>query len=167
MATLETKENVIAASDLSKWRLKNERGRQTWWYDADGEFDRDPNFLERHSLGLDTVSMQKPCILVISYAHTCTMHTCMYLMDIQCICILCTYNAYVHDSSTQDKLATYEYFVTLLNLYTQSEFAPALPSVTSPREAAKNGMLFYSKLQADDGHWAGDYGGPLFLMAGM
>lgn len=27
-------------------------------------------------------------------------------------------------------------------------------------------MLFYSKLQAEDGHWTGDYGGPLFLMAG-
>ena len=57
MAVSETKENVIAASDLSKWRLKNERGRQTWWYDADGEFGRDSNFLERHSLGLDTVSI--------------------------------------------------------------------------------------------------------------
>ena len=27
-------------------------------------------------------------------------------------------------------------------------------------------MTFYSKLQAEDGHWTGDYGGPLFLMAG-
>ena len=57
MAAPETRRNVIAATDLSKWRLKNERGRQTWWYDADGVFDRDSNFLERHSLGLDTVSI--------------------------------------------------------------------------------------------------------------
>ena len=57
MAVSGTQENVIAATDLSKWRLKNERGRQTWWYDADGEFGRDSNFLERHSLGLDTVSI--------------------------------------------------------------------------------------------------------------
>lgn len=28
-------------------------------------------------------------------------------------------------------------------------------------------MLFYSKLQSEDGHWTGDYGGPLFLMAGI
>ena len=27
-------------------------------------------------------------------------------------------------------------------------------------------MSFYSKLQTEDGHWAGDYGGPLFLMPG-
>ncbi|XP_072022420.1 lanosterol synthase-like [Amphiura filiformis] len=28
-------------------------------------------------------------------------------------------------------------------------------------------MAFYSKLQTEDGHWAGDYGGPLFLMPGL
>ena len=48
----------------------------------------------------------------------------------------------------------------------QSSLAPALPQPSSPAEAAKNAMLFYSKLQAEDGHWTGDYGGPLFLMAG-
>ncbi len=48
----------------------------------------------------------------------------------------------------------------------QSLLAPALPRATTPQEAAKNGMLFFSKLQAEDGHWTGDYGGPLFLMAG-
>ena len=44
--------------------------------------------------------------------------------------------------------------------------APELSKACTPKEAAKNGMLFYSKLQAEDGHWTGDYGGPLFLMAG-
>ena len=53
---METKkQNVISSTDLSKWRLKNERGRQTWWYDVNGEFGRDSNFVELHSLGLDTV----------------------------------------------------------------------------------------------------------------
>uniref|UniRef100_A0A669AWK7 Lanosterol synthase (2,3-oxidosqualene-lanosterol cyclase) n=1 Tax=Oreochromis niloticus TaxID=8128 RepID=A0A669AWK7_ORENI len=28
-------------------------------------------------------------------------------------------------------------------------------------------MHFYSQLQAEDGHWAGDYGGPLFLLPGL
>uniref|UniRef100_A0A673HM93 Terpene cyclase/mutase family member n=1 Tax=Sinocyclocheilus rhinocerous TaxID=307959 RepID=A0A673HM93_9TELE len=28
-------------------------------------------------------------------------------------------------------------------------------------------MDFYSRLQAEDGHWAGDYGGPLFLLPGL
>ena len=49
----------------------------------------------------------------------------------------------------------------------QASLTPELPRAQTPQEAAKNGMLFYSKLQAEDGHWTGDYGGPLFLMAGM
>ena len=48
----------------------------------------------------------------------------------------------------------------------QSKFAPPLPRATTAQAAAHNAMQFYSKLQAEDGHWAGDYGGPLFLMPG-
>ena len=28
-------------------------------------------------------------------------------------------------------------------------------------------MYFYETLQAHDGHWPGDYGGPMFLMPGL
>ena len=31
----------------------------------------------------------------------------------------------------------------------------------------KRGALFYSTIQDEDGHWAGDYGGPMFLMPGL
>ncbi|CAG5120086.1 unnamed protein product, partial [Candidula unifasciata] len=48
-----------------------------------------------------------------------------------------------------------------------SEEAPELPKAENVPDAAKNGMSFYTKLQAEDGHWAGDYGGPLFLMPGL
>lgn len=34
-------------------------------------------------------------------------------------------------------------------------------------EAAKRGIAFYSLLQTPDGHWAGDYGGPHFLLPGL
>ena len=51
----ETVQSIVS-TDLTKWRLKNERGRQTWWYDADGDFGRESNFIEMHLLGLDTVS---------------------------------------------------------------------------------------------------------------
>lgn len=40
------------------------------------------------------------------------------------------------------------------------------PAAHTAVEAALKGMSFYSHLQAEDGHWAGDYGGPLFLLPG-
>ncbi|KAK9893549.1 terpene synthase [Cystobasidium minutum MCA 4210] len=36
-----------------------------------------------------------------------------------------------------------------------------------PFKAAKNGYEFMKQLQSPDGHWAGEYGGPLFLIPGM
>ncbi|CAM9442144.1 unnamed protein product [Scytosiphon promiscuus] len=33
--------------------------------------------------------------------------------------------------------------------------------------AAKKGFAFFQMLQCDDGHWGGDYGGPMFLMPGL
>lgn len=31
----------------------------------------------------------------------------------------------------------------------------------------RRALCFYSTLQNHDGHWAGDYGGPMFLMPGL
>ncbi|KAL3970257.1 acylglycerol lipase [Sarotherodon galilaeus] len=91
------------ATDLSRWRLTNVEGRQTWRYLEDQEIaDRDQSMLEAHSLGLDT-------------------------------------SKFVSDSS----------------------------AAHSAVDAALKGMHFYSQLQAEDGHWAGDYGGPLFLLPGL
>ncbi len=33
--------------------------------------------------------------------------------------------------------------------------------------ALREGVSFYRQLQQPDGHWPGDYGGPLFLMPGL
>ncbi|KAJ1959678.1 hypothetical protein GGI12_004212, partial [Dipsacomyces acuminosporus] len=44
---------------------------------------------------------------------------------------------------------------------------PKLPKATRPMQAAQNGWEFYKHLQAEDGHWAGAYDGPLFLTCGI
>uniref|UniRef100_A0A8D1LY59 Terpene cyclase/mutase family member n=1 Tax=Sus scrofa TaxID=9823 RepID=A0A8D1LY59_PIG len=91
------------ATDLSRWRLSNEKGRQRWTYFQEEESpSREQSGLEAHLLGLDTRS---------------------YFKD--------------------------------------------LPKAHTAREGALNGMTFYTGLQAEDGHWAGDYGGPLFLTPGL
>ena len=46
------------------------------------------------------------------------------------------------------------------NLPTDAESSSTLAS-------ALKGMQYYSTLQMSDGHWPGDYGGPMFLMPGM
>lgn len=35
------------------------------------------------------------------------------------------------------------------------------------KSASKKALEFYQMLQCEDGHWAGDYGGPMFLMPGL
>lgn len=44
---------------------------------------------------------------------------------------------------------------------------PMFSKPDNPREAVINGMEFFAKLQVHDGHWAGDYGGPMFLIPGL
>ncbi|KAL5488895.1 hypothetical protein EMCRGX_G017909 [Ephydatia muelleri] len=50
-------------------------------------------------------------------------------------------------------------------MFFMNGLAPCLPKPQTAADSALNGMIFYSKLQTEDGHWSGDYGGPLFLMA--
>ncbi|KAL7409222.1 terpene synthase [Mrakia frigida] len=45
--------------------------------------------------------------------------------------------------------------------------APPLKKAETPMEAARNGYEFYKTIQSNDGHWAGEYGGPLFLIPGL
>jgi lanosterol synthase len=42
-----------------------------------------------------------------------------------------------------------------------------LPKAKTPLDAAKNGFSFYKRIQSADGHWAGEYGGPMFLLPGL
>jgi cycloartenol synthase len=46
-----------------------------------------------------------------------------------------------------------------------SDGAPPPPDFV--QDAMRAGLGFYQTLQADDGHFPGDYGGPMFLMPGL
>lgn len=48
-----------------------------------------------------------------------------------------------------------------------SKGLPELPPAKDAYEAARNGYKFYKNLQAHDGHWPGEYGGPMFLLPGL
>ena len=46
--------------------------------------------------------------------------------------------------------------------------AAGLPGAADEIGAAlRKGLDYYARVQMDDGHWAGDYGGPMFLLPGM
>ncbi|KAF6039424.1 LSS [Bugula neritina] len=47
------------------------------------------------------------------------------------------------------------------------DLAPSLPPATSAKASSYNALKFYAALQAEDGHWAGDYGGPYFSCLGL
>jgi squalene/oxidosqualene cyclase-like protein len=52
------------------------------------------------------------------------------------------------------------------------EFSGPIPQSSDPEEqkvidALIKGINYYSYLQSEDGHWPGDYGGPLFLLPGL
>ncbi|PGH16342.1 hypothetical protein AJ79_01884 [Helicocarpus griseus UAMH5409] len=89
-------------TDYSRWRLRDDRGRQTWHYlKTDEELKAWPQ-------------------------------------------------------TTADK-----YFLGL------PTGAPELPTPKTPRDAASNGLSFFSRLQLEPGNWGCEYGGPMFLLPGL
>ncbi|CAO3594113.1 unnamed protein product [Absidia cylindrospora] len=44
---------------------------------------------------------------------------------------------------------------------------PELTPAKTPLECAVNGFEFYRQIQTEDGHWAGEYGGPMFTLPGL
>ncbi len=48
-----------------------------------------------------------------------------------------------------------------------SDKDPSQHSAASVAQAIVKGARFFASLQCGDGHWAGDYGGPMFLLPGL
>ncbi|GAM17601.1 hypothetical protein SAMD00019534_007760 [Acytostelium subglobosum LB1] len=60
--------------------------------------------------------------------------------------------------------------VHLLNLKAPGTTCPKGCNMTpakSPQEAITKAFQYFSAVQTEDGHWAGDYGGPMFLLPGL
>ncbi|CAI2178279.1 19794_t:CDS:10 [Funneliformis geosporum] len=101
MLSYSEKDISIEATDLSRWRLKIDHGRQTWHYLEIEEAKNWPqSIIEKYWLGIS------------------------------------------FESKKFDKPKT------------------AL-------ESARKGFEFFKLLQTEDGHWAGEYGGPMFLLPGL
>lgn len=159
------------ATDLSHWRLTNVEGRQTWRYVEDQ--DREQTMLEAHSLGLDTVGFDSFFFAFITVKLGC--HCFKWGKNrLVCDCQLFTtfYVALWVDCVILSELIGYlDLFLCTKTTKThqlspQSKFVSGSPAAHTAVDAALKGMHFYSHLQAEDGHWAGDYGGPLFLLPG-
>eukprot|EP01111_Echinosteliopsis_oligospora_P009944 TRINITY_DN3011_c0_g1_i1.p1 TRINITY_DN3011_c0_g1~~TRINITY_DN3011_c0_g1_i1.p1 ORF type:complete len:715 (+),score=199.90 TRINITY_DN3011_c0_g1_i1:34-2178(+) len=73
---------------------------------------------------------------------------------------------YKEDSKNQPSDAV----VHLLQLQEPGTTCPKgcnMTKAATPFEAVQKGIQYLSAIQTSDGHWAGDYGGPLFLLPGM
>lgn len=97
------------------------------------------------------------------------METCMK----NCVISSCVYVDYPVNVITFPLL----FFVFIYQLSKENQGISILPQVkindneviTEDNVATtlRRALSFYSTLQNNDGHWAGDYGGPMFLMPGM
>ena len=74
---------------------------------------------------------------------------------------------YVDKYWTGQPLVGIPLYISATNHDQLQQNLPALPQATTPLEAARNGYTFYKHLQSHDGHWAGEYGGPMFLYPGL
>uniref|UniRef100_F7DV81 Terpene cyclase/mutase family member n=1 Tax=Monodelphis domestica TaxID=13616 RepID=F7DV81_MONDO len=74
---------------------------------------------------------------------------------------------YCPRGATQDPPREQTLLKTFCRGLATSHYFEELPPAQTALEGALKGLKFYSKLQAEDGHWPSDYGGPLFLLPGL
>jgi squalene/oxidosqualene cyclase-like protein len=122
------------------WKLETQRGRQVW------KFTPPPELKEIIKTEADWVKPQAQ----------------QFLHEMQA--------AFVYDKTSQAHSSDLIYRTSRLR---EKEFQPLTllegdDSLTAQaRRAAKTGFHFYQGLQSAEGHWPGDYGGPLFLQPGL
>ncbi|MFA6163667.1 MAG: terpene cyclase/mutase family protein [Methylobacter sp.] len=120
------------------WQLLSEKGRQIW------AFKPSSNNINEHLQNVDNITEEE----IAQFAE-----------DFQ------------FDKSSNPNSGDKVFRNTAINEKFK-EFSGQIPQSENPDEqkvvdALIKGMNHYSYLQSEDGHWPGDYGGPLFLMPGL
>uniref|UniRef100_A0A7S1ES27 Terpene cyclase/mutase family member n=1 Tax=Timspurckia oligopyrenoides TaxID=708627 RepID=A0A7S1ES27_9RHOD len=130
------------------WSLKCERGRQWWEYIESDEID---------SLSIDSSKLSK---LKVDIQQTREYFHMNRLKQSHC------------GDQILRTLAHHNLFIDI-NQKNRSESdskvnkTPSELSTDRGSNAMFNGIRYLSTLQMNDGHWPGDYGGPMFLMPGL
>jgi squalene cyclase len=73
----------------------------------------------------------------------------------------------LQNTSSADQIFRAQQIRTYLKNNNNNNKVPSNSKPKTVKEAAQKATHFYSMLQTSDGHWAGDYGGPHFLMPGL
>lgn len=120
------------------WQLLTEKGRQIW------AFKPGTNNINEHLKNVDNISDEE----ITQFAE-----------DFQ-------FDKF-NNPNSGDKV----FRNTVINAKFQ-EFTGQIPQSENPEaqkvtDALIKGMNYFSCLQSEDGHWPGDYGGPLFLLPGL
>ena len=79
------------------------------------------------------------------------------------------FDAFNYDKKTQPNSGDRVYRASMLQNVALPEIDLKKDGSLTERafDSALNGLSFYKHLQQEDGHWPGDYGGPMFLLPGL
>ncbi|OQK15784.1 hypothetical protein AU255_16445 [Methyloprofundus sedimenti] len=125
-------------SSWNLWKLLTKHGRQVWAFKSDSQN------IDDHLKNADNYSEQESHNFCKDFAF-----------DRQ------------HNPSSADQV-----FRQQAIRDNAATFSAQKPPAESPEEqelidSLIKGMHYFSQLQSEDGHWPGDYGGPLFLLPGL
>ncbi len=125
-------------SSWNYWKLFTQNGRQIWAFKADSKN------IDEHLKNADHYSEQ----------------------DLQSFSKDFTFDRKSNPTSA-DKVFRQQALLTNSSRYTGERPEGKTPEEQVLIDSLIKGMHYFSQLQSEEGHWPGDYGGPLFLLPGL